>query len=219
MHAKVEDVVLSLKIPRSADILVLGCGEGAFDERLIKKGYSNITSVDLYTQNKVKGVRFIKADLNDPEYNKRIGRKFDLIICIEIIEHVENHFSFLKNASELLKPSGRIVISTPNTQANLSRINTLLVGYPTWFIGDAEEGGHINPVFMDIFKLAVQKARLKVARIEKYGTLKTYLTTYGKKTLRSYAYLSAVAILYYLLNPFMLLNRDKHNNHIIVLKK
>lgn len=46
---------------------------------------------------------------------KYIGEKdFDLIICAEIIEHVENLENFFDNLNKLLKKNGRLLITTPN---------------------------------------------------------------------------------------------------------
>ena len=42
------------------------------------------------------------------------GRRFDTIICGELIEHLENPYAFLRDLQGLLKDGGRLVITTPN---------------------------------------------------------------------------------------------------------
>ncbi|MCA9459276.1 MAG: methyltransferase domain-containing protein, partial [Nanoarchaeota archaeon] len=104
LHGEVEKVFLSLNLDRDSEILILGSGEGFADSWLLKNNYKNITSVDLYTENKLKDkVNFIKLDLNEKSFHKSINKKFDVIICIEIIEHVFNTKDFLENVSYLTK--------------------------------------------------------------------------------------------------------------------
>jgi 2-polyprenyl-3-methyl-5-hydroxy-6-metoxy-1,4-benzoquinol methylase len=46
----------------------------------------------------------------------RTERKFDLIILLNLIEHVAVPETVLRNLSNLLQPQGRVVVKTPNTQ-------------------------------------------------------------------------------------------------------
>jgi SAM-dependent methyltransferase len=41
-------------------------------------------------------------------------RRFDTIICAELIEHLENPYQFLRDLHPLLAPEGRLILSTPN---------------------------------------------------------------------------------------------------------
>jgi SAM-dependent methyltransferase len=42
------------------------------------------------------------------------GRRFDTIICGELIEHLEAPYQVLRDLSELLDEGGRLILSTPN---------------------------------------------------------------------------------------------------------
>lgn len=43
-----------------------------------------------------------------------LNKKFEIIVCADIIEHVSNVGIFLERMKEHLSPEGRIIISTPN---------------------------------------------------------------------------------------------------------
>jgi SAM-dependent methyltransferase len=45
------------------------------------------------------------------------GRKFDTIICGELIEHLENPYQLLRDLRPLLREDGRLLVSTPNPLA------------------------------------------------------------------------------------------------------
>ncbi len=208
LHKKVEDYIAAQKLQKEAKILILGAGEGAFERRLLKGGYKNIVSVDLYSRFKLKDrVRFIKADLNENTFSERINATFDLIVCIEIIEHIYSIDNFLKNIKKLLKEDGRCIITTPNVHAFLSRVNCLLVGSPTFFIGMPEKGGHVMPVYHNILLHFLEENRLELVKKDYYGTMYTYFRSYEKKSFKSKLYLTVLFLLYYTLNPLMVLNR------------
>ena len=45
------------------------------------------------------------------------GRRFDTIICGELIEHLENPYQLLRDLRPLLSEAGRLLVSTPNPLA------------------------------------------------------------------------------------------------------
>lgn len=52
-------------------------------------------------------------------------RKFDAILAGEILEHVEQPHTFLRNCRSLLSEKGRIVLSTPNPNSLIERLLTI----------------------------------------------------------------------------------------------
>lgn len=57
-----------------------------------------------------KGFNLICIDITE----KPLDQRFDLIICGDIIEHLNKPGSLLASASQMLKPSGKIVLTVPN---------------------------------------------------------------------------------------------------------
>lgn len=78
---------------------------------------------------------------------------FDATVSIEVIEHVEDQFAFLRELLRITRPGGLIVVTTPNTLHMVSRLRTLATGFPTLFdplplaVHDPQRcGGHIHPI-------------------------------------------------------------------------
>jgi SAM-dependent methyltransferase len=78
---------------------------------------------------------------------------FDLVCTLEVIEHVEDQFAFLREAFRVLRPHGMMVLSTPNVLNMNSRWRTLHSGFAQLFDPlplDTRDivhtSGHIHPV-------------------------------------------------------------------------
>src|SRR5262245_54245190 len=78
---------------------------------------------------------------------------FDAVVSIEVVEHVENQFAFLRELARIAKPGAVVVVTTPNTLNANSRVRALLQGFPLLFdplplaAGDVRHlSGHIHPI-------------------------------------------------------------------------
>ncbi len=78
---------------------------------------------------------------------------FDIVCSIEVIEHVEDQFAFLRELIRVLRPNGRAIITTPNVLNINSRVRFLHSGYGLLFgplplaAPDAvHTSGHIHPI-------------------------------------------------------------------------
>jgi 2-polyprenyl-3-methyl-5-hydroxy-6-metoxy-1,4-benzoquinol methylase len=56
-------------------------------------------------------------------------QSFSAVVSTEGIEHLENHFSFLREVNRILKPGGVLVLTTPNITALRSRVRFLGSGF------------------------------------------------------------------------------------------
>ena len=99
--------------------LDIGCGGGLVSEPLCRLG-GNVTGIDASSKNiEVAKIHARKNKLKikylntSPEKNQ-IQDKFDVILNLEVIEHVENVDLFMKSATELLKKNGIMFIATIN---------------------------------------------------------------------------------------------------------
>ena len=101
------------------NILDVGCGGGLLSEPMCRLG-AKVTGIDASTKNiKISKLHAKKDNLkinyicSSPEKLK-ISKKFDVILNMEIVEHVEDISFFLKSCSKLLKKNGLMFVATIN---------------------------------------------------------------------------------------------------------
>ena len=101
------------------NILDIGCGGGLLSEPMSRMG-ANVTGIDASDKNiKIAKLHSKKNNLkinylcSSPEKLKN-KKKFDVILNMEIIEHVEDINFFLKSCSKLLKKNGLMFVATIN---------------------------------------------------------------------------------------------------------
>ena len=117
-------IVKELLNPYDGVILDLGSGAGVFTRLCQRLGYEVISldySMDMLRYSKVNGVCGDGCRL--PFRNNL----FDIVLCLDVIEHVYKPFSLLKETYRVLKPGGKIILSTDNItpQSKLTSILTL----------------------------------------------------------------------------------------------
>jgi 2-polyprenyl-3-methyl-5-hydroxy-6-metoxy-1,4-benzoquinol methylase len=100
------------------DILEVGCGIGNFTNQLL--GFGSVTAIDIQSDyipglsKELKGRALVGfGDIENAEYF--FGKKkFDTIICLNVLEHIENDSRALKNLVQLLKPAGYLILLVPS---------------------------------------------------------------------------------------------------------
>tara|TARA_B100001109_G_C18603067_1_gene353375 strand:- start:45 stop:635 length:591 start_codon:yes stop_codon:yes gene_type:complete len=100
-------------------ILDIGCGGGLLSEPMCRLG-ANVTGIDASQKNiSIAKLHAKKSNLNidyictSPE-KMNSKEKFDVILNMEIIEHVEDVNFFLESCSALLKKNGIMFVATLN---------------------------------------------------------------------------------------------------------
>ncbi len=101
------------------NILDIGCGGGLLSEPMCRLG-ADVTGIDASMKNiKISKLHAKKHNLkinyicSSPEKLK-ISKKFDVILNMEIVEHVEDISFFLKSCSKLLNKNGLMFVATIN---------------------------------------------------------------------------------------------------------
>ena len=107
------------KLPLNGiNLLDIGCGGGLLSEPMCRLG-ATVTGIDASSKNiEIAKIHAKKNNLNinyictSPEKIQK--EKFDVILNMEIVEHVENVDLFLNSSSSLLKKDGLMFVATIN---------------------------------------------------------------------------------------------------------
>ena len=120
-----ENIIEHFKLKQSSrplkkiNILDIGCGGGLLSEPMSRLG-ANVTAIDASKKN-IEVAKF-HAKKNNLKINYlcsspeklNIRKKFDVILNMEIIEHVDDINFFIKKSSNLLKKNGLMFVATLN---------------------------------------------------------------------------------------------------------
>lgn len=104
---------------KNLEILDLGCGGGLTSEPLSRLG-GKVTGIDFVKKNieiakKHAKISDLKIDyIHEDLETMFLKKKYDVILILEVLEHLDDWESILKKIKKNLKPRGKIIISTIN---------------------------------------------------------------------------------------------------------
>ncbi len=108
----------------SVQVLDAGFGFGQYTYRMAKSlNYQNIDAVDLKDEQVADCDGFFRK-VNIPNVHFQTGdltlfvrpEKYDLVLCVDVMEHIEEDVQVLTNYCQSLKKGGMLLISTPSDQ-------------------------------------------------------------------------------------------------------
>ncbi len=104
----------------SGNVLEIGAGNG-YGVPIIAPRTNKYTTIDKYDkQNEnIENVEFIK--MNIPPLIGLADNSYDFVIAFQVIEHIENDKEFVKEIYRVLKPNGKLIVTTPNKKMSLTR--------------------------------------------------------------------------------------------------
>lgn len=110
---------IAKQVPAGGVALDVGCFDGFFVRQLRNRGF-DAYGVDFNRTALTWGVR--QFGLDGQISNRSVvdllaeGRRFDVVTLFEVIEHLDDFGSVLRDCVALLKPGGYLVISAPNNE-------------------------------------------------------------------------------------------------------
>lgn len=115
------DFIASVRTLRGARALDVGCGGGILSEGLAARGAS-VTGLDVsrkllevareHAAARGRGIEYVEGTVEEFAESGQEG--FDLITCIELIEHVPDPASVIDACARLLGPGGDLILSSIN---------------------------------------------------------------------------------------------------------
>lgn len=115
LYVELVNTVCALVAPETK-VLDIGCGDGLISNVLAEVKKCQVIGIDnhpvaiqLAKQKNMNSNKFFCKSV----YSIHYMRKFDVVIAIEIFEHLRNPISLLEKAFKALKDDGVLIISTP----------------------------------------------------------------------------------------------------------
>ena len=101
------------------NILDVGCGGGLLCEPLKRLG-ATMTGIDA-SKNNIEAAKLHAKEMNleinyihCPPENLKLKKKFDVVLNMEVVEHVSNVNLFIQNCSQLIEKNGIMFVATIN---------------------------------------------------------------------------------------------------------
>lgn len=118
-------------VEKGMTVLDLGCNDGAITKRMEEIG-AHVVGADLprvaeIARKSFPGLTLVSCDLSSPLPIR--AESCDLVLALELIEHILDAKALLLECHRVLKKRGRLVLSTPNVAFVRDRVWLLLGKY------------------------------------------------------------------------------------------
>ena len=147
--------------------LDVGCGAGLLTEPLARLG-AKVTGIDASAELIEAALEHAARQRLEIDYRaaavEDIGGEFDLVTCLEVIEHVADPQRFLTALANRLAPGGLMILSTPNA-TGWSKLLTITIAEG---VGAVPRGTHDFEKFIapDRMRALLEEAGLKCCDFE-----------------------------------------------------
>lgn len=111
-------------LPKSANILEIGCGNGFVLKKIYDLGYKNVYGVEPSTDAVAKADPKIRKNIIIDVLKPKIFNKtkFDFIFFFQTLDHIPKPNDFIKECFDLSKPNGKILAFNHNIDSLSSKV-------------------------------------------------------------------------------------------------
>lgn len=146
--------------------LDVGCGSGWLLENFVSDT-RRLVGCDWVEAGNFLHFNYVKIDLNNDGLNPLGDDLFDVIICSDVLEHMENPAKIISEMSRHLAPEGRIFVSIPNVWNVLERLRFLAKGKFRRYRSERNSApwGHISIFTVDTLESLCDRAGLNIETV------------------------------------------------------
>lgn len=110
-------------------VLEVGIGDGGFRDLLGAREYVGL-DLDAELIERARASRtggdYVQADIEDPALPEALGgRRFDSVLCVNVLEHVPDDAAAVRNLAALLRPGGHLLLFVPAHPALYTEMDRL----------------------------------------------------------------------------------------------
>jgi 2-polyprenyl-3-methyl-5-hydroxy-6-metoxy-1,4-benzoquinol methylase len=134
------------QIGTPSSVLDVGCGPGIYTLEIARKINGMIVGIDI-DQNKISQAKKLAKELNinNVQFEQKDAitalseRRYDLIICSDVLEHIQNDKEVAQKMQKALNDKGRIIITSPTKTELNERYRTQFGHYREYTKSDIEQ--------------------------------------------------------------------------------
>lgn len=148
-------------------VLDAGAGIGTYSAALLETGRTVTALEPVAAYAERIAARFagdsrltcLQADLGDPTLPSSLGRRFDSVLCVNVLEHIEDDLTALKNIRLALEPGGTAAILVPAHRWLFNSIDRAVGHYRRYtrreIVGKVEQSGLVCDADFYVHALAM----------------------------------------------------------------
>lgn len=148
--------------PKKGRLLDVGCATGAFIELALKDGWDVIGIEPSKWASKIAkeqyGLPVQQGTINSLKIK---NQNFDVVVCLDVIEHVNSPRNLLAEINKVLKPNGLLCIVTPDKASKIAS----LLGEKWWHV----RSDHIFYFTEKTINLLLASENFKILTKSRYG--------------------------------------------------
>jgi len=173
------DYILTMKKGKALDIP----SGNLWLTKILANNQFDCTADDICYQEITEEMRKLMRKLNIKYNSSNLDEKlpyeddsFDYVICFSGLEHIANQYVAIKEFRRILKKTGKIFITVPNTSCITSRLRYLLNGEFSAFshisyLDNEYRHLHITPLFISLFNYVCSEIGLEMNLVKPFGKL------------------------------------------------
>ncbi len=155
----IRELFLKSKIDLNKNFICadIGAGKGNFSNRMESISNFSVDQFDIEKRNKKKFLRG-KYYVHDIKIkNKKFKNKYDIIFLLDVLEHIQNDSSFIRDCKFYLKKNGFLILNVPSIPLLFSKYDHAV--------------GHIRRYNTETLSKVMDKNKLKIVRMYYWGFL------------------------------------------------